>query len=102
MDPKPLNPIPLLYPYISPLKGPNYWVHGPSGDAYVIPTPLLEGASCGADLRGKVPGFRDLRVTFHLLAQRVQVRNNQVLGMWVIVIIVQVLGKDMTIRYLDP
>ena len=33
---------------------------------------------------------------------RVQVPNNVVLGFWVIVIIVQVLGKYMIIRYLDP
>ena len=33
---------------------------------------------------------------------RVQVPNNWVLGFWVIVIIVQVLGKFMIIRYLDP
>ena len=33
---------------------------------------------------------------------RVQVPNNEVLGIWVIVIIVQVLGKYMIIRYLDP
>ena len=34
--------------------------------------------------------------------QRVQVPNNWVLGFWVIVIIVQVLGKYMIFRYLDP
>ena len=33
--------------------------------------------------------------------QRVQVPKNWVLGFWVIVIIVQVLGKYMIIRYLD-
>ena len=33
---------------------------------------------------------------------RVHVPNNLVLGIWVIVIIVQVLGKYMIIRYLDP
>ena len=33
--------------------------------------------------------------------QRVQVPNNKVLGFWVIVTIVQVLGKYMIIRYLD-
>ena len=32
----------------------------------------------------------------------VQVPNNQVLGIWVIVLVVQVLGKYMTIGYLDP
>ena len=36
------------------------------------------------------------------LSQRVQVPNNWVLGFFVIVIIVQVLGKYMIIRYLDP
>ena len=35
-------------------------------------------------------------------SQRVHVPNNWVLGSQVIVIIVQVLGKYMTIRYLDP
>ena len=35
-------------------------------------------------------------------AQRVHVPNNEVLGFWVIVIIVQVLGKYMIIMYLDP
>ena len=34
--------------------------------------------------------------------QRVHVPNNQVLGIWAIVVIVQVLGKYMIIRYLDP
>ena len=34
--------------------------------------------------------------------QRVHVPNNWVLGIWVILIIVQVLGKYMIIRYLDP
>ena len=34
--------------------------------------------------------------------QRVHVPNNSVLGIWVIVIIVQVLGKYMIIWYLDP
>ena len=33
---------------------------------------------------------------------RVHVPNNWVLGIWVIVIIVMVLGKYMIIRYLDP
>ena len=33
---------------------------------------------------------------------RVHVPNNRVPGVWVIVIIVQVLGKYMIIRYLDP
>ena len=41
--------------------------------------------------------LRSLHVT-----QRVQVSNTYVLGSWVIVIIVQVLGKRMIIRYLDP
>ena len=35
-------------------------------------------------------------------ALRVHVPNAYVLGIWVIVIIVQVLGKYMIIRYLDP
>ena len=33
---------------------------------------------------------------------RVQVPNNQVLGFWVIVIVVLVLGTYMIIGYLDP
>ena len=33
---------------------------------------------------------------------RVQVPNNKILRIWVIVIVVQVLGKYMTIGYLDP
>ena len=37
-----------------------------------------------------------------LITLRVQVPKNWVLGIWVIVIIVQVLGKYMIIRYLDP
>ena len=36
------------------------------------------------------------------MTHRVQVPHNQVLGFWVIVILVQVLGKYMIIRYLDP
>ena len=42
-------------------------------------------------------GFRD-----KVLGFRVQVPNNWVLGFWVIVIMVQVLGKYMIIKYLDP
>ena len=37
-----------------------------------------------------------------LRTQRVQVPNNLVLGFWVIVILVQGLGKYVIIRYLDP
>ena len=37
-----------------------------------------------------------------VLGFRVQVPNNQVLGFWVTVVIVLVLGKYMIIRYLDP
>ena len=37
-----------------------------------------------------------------LRTQRVYVPNNQVLGIGVIVIVGQVLGKYMTIKYLDP
>ena len=33
---------------------------------------------------------------------RIQVHNNQVIGIWVIVIVVQILRKAMTIGYLDP
>ena len=33
---------------------------------------------------------------------RVQVLSNWVLGFWVVVLVVQVLGKYMSIRYLDP
>ena len=36
------------------------------------------------------------------LGFRVQVPNNWVFGTWVIVIIVQILGKYMIIGYLDP
>ena len=36
------------------------------------------------------------------VTQRVHVPNNWVLGFWVVVIMVQVLGKYMTIGYLDP
>ena len=36
------------------------------------------------------------------LTQRVHVPNNQVLGIWVPVILVQVLGKYIIIGYLDP
>ena len=36
------------------------------------------------------------------ITQRVHVPNNLVLGLWVIVIIAQVLGKYMMMGYLDP
>ena len=36
------------------------------------------------------------------ISQRVHVPNNLVPGIWVIVIVVQVLSKYMIIRYLDP
>ena len=49
-----------------------------------------------------VPAFTPFRPSSARLTQRVHVPNNLVLGIWVIVIIVQVLGKYMTIRYLDP
>ena len=35
------------------------------------------------------------------LSLRVQVPNNKVLGIWVIVILVQIFGKHMVIGYLD-
>ena len=35
------------------------------------------------------------------LSLRVQVPNNLILGFWVIVIVVQILGKYMILRYLD-
>ena len=35
-------------------------------------------------------------------SQRVHVPNNQVFGIWVIVMILQVLGKYMIIGYSDP
>ena len=35
-------------------------------------------------------------------SQRVRVPNNSVLGFWAIVIVVQVSGKYMIFRYLDP
>ena len=41
-------------------------------------------------------------VKLYCLTQRVHVPNNKVPGIWVIVIIVQVSGKYMIIRYLDP
>ena len=37
-----------------------------------------------------------------IIAQRIQVPNNEVLGCGVIIIMVQVLGKYMIVRYLDP
>ena len=43
-----------------------------------------------------------MRYKYSGQSQRVQVLNNLVLGFWVIVNIVQVLGKHMIIRYLDP
>ena len=42
------------------------------------------------------------RGSMYSITQRVHVLNNQVLGIWVLLIIVQVLGKYMIIRYLDP
>ena len=40
--------------------------------------------------------------TLKCVTRRVQVPNNWVLGFWAIGMIVQVLGKYMIIRYLDP
>ena len=45
---------------------------------------------------GKAPHLLEV------LTLRVQVPNNLVLGLWVIVIIIQVLGKYMIIGYMDP
>ena len=42
------------------------------------------------------------RITSPCITLRVQVPNNQVLGMRVIVVIVQVLGQYVTIEDLDP
>ena len=61
-------------------------------------------------LRGSVSEHR-VRARFKVVTwgcpsktQRVQVQvpNKQVLGFWVVVSIVQVLGKYMIISYLDP
>ena len=38
----------------------------------------------------------------HFIPLRVHVHKNWVLGFWVVVMLVQVLGKYMIIRYLDP
>ena len=43
-----------------------------------------------------------MRCSLSTVPGRVQVPNYWVLGFWVIVIIVQVLGKYMNIGYLDP
>ena len=51
-------------------------------------------------LRRRVCGLA--KESVHPITQRVHVPNNWVLGIWVIVIIVQVLGEHMMIRYLDP
>ena len=54
-----------------------------------------------------VPGYqtRSPKAKQHTgcsLSLNVQVPCNWVLGIWVIVIVVQVLGKYMIIKYLDP
>ena len=38
----------------------------------------------------------------HYITLRVQVPNNLVLGFWVRIFLVQVLGKYIIVRYLDP
>ena len=49
-------------------------------------------------LKGSIEVYRDIRG----LGFRVQVLNTWVVGIWVVVIIMQLLGKYMNIRYLDP
>ena len=53
----------------------------------------------------RLPGrFYDLDFfgLYRVFTQKVHVPNNSVLGIWVIVITVQFLGKYMIIGYLDP
>ena len=52
----------------------------------------------GGALAEKLQGSKDNSQT----SLRVHVPNDWVLGFWVIVIIVQAMGKYMIIRYLDP
>ena len=47
-------------------------------------------------------GYIGIRGLGFRVSLRVHVPNNLVLGFWVIIVIVQVLGKHMIIRYLDP
>ena len=53
---------------------------------------------CGGDI---APMALKARSMYLPVTLRVYVPKNWVLGFWVIVIIVQLLGKYMTIRYLD-
>ena len=55
--------------------------------------------SKGYSILGSILGYP---LNYVDLTQRVQVPNNQVLGFWVMVFIVQALGKYMIIGYLDP
>ena len=42
------------------------------------------------------------RASWDFVTLRVHVPNNLVLGLWVMMIIIEVLGKYVNIRYLDP
>ena len=71
--------------------------------AYIFPEPpseLVGHRVLWVILPGRLHGRLAAYLTCRPL--RVQVPNILVLGVWVIVIIVQVLGKYMIIRYLDP
>ena len=66
-----------------------------------VPRPRCRRPGMGASVALQT-AENQIRLRIWPISLRVHVPNNQVLGFWVIVIIVQVLGKYIIIGYLDP
>ena len=62
--------------------------------------PIIRSPFKTADIKRYIGIYREYRDTWGL-GFRVHVPNHEVLGFWVKVIEIQVLGKYMIIRYLD-
>ena len=60
------------------------------------------GGGGGGGGEGGLVGGIPYLLGFKGLGFRVQASNNWVLGAWLIIVVVQVLGRYMNIRYLDP
>ena len=89
--------IPIILPYITALRRIDSGSYAPA-------KPGIRLQDTGKSLCTKIGhmGYGEDRAVLFRVSLRVHVPNNWVLRVLVIVIAVQVLGKYMIIRYLDP
>ena len=89
-------------PKLGPVLGPVLKIGTQKGTIILTIPHMIVWVSRRSLIR-MAPNSEPVAIPVHLfLTQRVHVPNNKVLGIWVIGIIVQVLGKYMIIGYLDP